>query len=66
MAEGKDDKRQKEPVTESQIMFIHSFPAQKEAFDQAYAYLQNTLNHLNDEWEIKIESKEKKSIKFNH
>lgn len=31
--DGKDDKRQKEPVTESQIMFIHSFPAQKEAFD---------------------------------
>lgn len=54
MPEVKEDKRQKEPVTESQVMFIHSFPAQKETFDQAYVYLQNTLSHLNDEWEIRV------------
>ena len=54
MPKGKEDKRQKEPVTESQVMFIHSFPAKKESFDQAYAYLQNTSSHLNDEWEIRV------------
>lgn len=64
--ENKDDKKIIEPTSSSQVLFIHSFPAQKESFDQNYAFLQNIISNFNDEWEIKAEPKQRKVTKFNH
>lgn len=52
--EDKEDKKMLEQTTYSQILFIHSFPAQKESFDQNYSLLQNITSYFNDEWEVKI------------
>jgi hypothetical protein len=63
--ENKEDRKVLEPTSCSQVLFIHSFPAQKESFDQNYSLLQSIASHFNGEWEVKAEPKPKKIKKFN-